>query len=91
MSATTKRVAWVVATSIATVEALKDQGFARWNCPLRSAYQRFNAKVRSYNSQAMKLSAPSAGGVSKMTNEDKLKQSEETLRKVMYLSCWAPN
>jgi len=91
MSATTKSVAWIVASSIATVEALKDQGFARWNHPLRSAYQRSNAKLRSYNSQAVKLSAPSAVGVSKQINEEKLKQSEESLRKVMYLTCWGPN
>ncbi|KAK4576488.1 hypothetical protein RGQ29_027157 [Quercus rubra] len=64
-----------MAASIGAVEALKDQGVCRWNYPLRSYYQ------------AKKLSAQSSSAISSKVNIEKLKQSEESLRKVMYLSC----
>ncbi|PON92390.1 Wound-responsive family protein [Trema orientale] len=80
--------AWIVATSIGVVEALKDQGVCRWNSALRSIQHHTKANLRSY-SQAKKISASQ---YSKNKLEDwKLKQSEESLRTVMYLSCWGPN
>ncbi|KAL2943969.1 Biotin synthase [Bienertia sinuspersici] len=81
---------WAVATSIAAVEALKDQGIARWNYPLRCAHQHLKNNIRSY-SHAKKLSNPSSAVASNKIREEILKQSEESLRKVMYLSCWGPN
>ncbi|KAM4093310.1 hypothetical protein ACB094_06G106200 [Castanea mollissima] len=36
-------------------------------------------------------SASSSAMVSSKLRDDKMKQSEESLRKVMYLSCWGPN
>ncbi|XP_059275363.1 uncharacterized protein LOC132029958 [Lycium ferocissimum] len=79
------RRAWIVAASVGAVEALKDQvGLCRWNYPLRSLAQHTKNNIRSY-SQAKKLST------SLIANSDKANQSEESLRKVMYLSCWGPN
>ncbi|XP_059275364.1 uncharacterized protein LOC132029959 [Lycium ferocissimum] len=77
------RRAWIVAASVGAVEALKDQvGLCRWNYPLRSLAQHTKNNLRSY-SQAKKLSSSS----SLIARSDKAKQSEESLRTVMYLSC----
>ncbi|CAN1844067.1 hypothetical protein LINPERHAP1_LOCUS37330 [Linum perenne] len=86
----------MVAASIGAVEALKDQmGFCRWNYILRSAHHYAKSNVRSF-SQAKNLAPSSEAVVSSKLKEvvsSKLKeaqQSEESLRKVMYLSCWGP-
>ncbi|XP_009626366.1 uncharacterized protein [Nicotiana tomentosiformis] len=84
MSSTSR--AWITATSLGVVEALKDQGICRWNYALRTIHQHANNNVRSY-SQAKKLSSHS----SSLVSANNLKQSESSLRKVMYLSCWGPN
>ncbi|KAK4539540.1 hypothetical protein RGQ29_027151 [Quercus rubra] len=89
MSATSK-ASWMVAASIGAVEALKDQGVCRWNYPLRSLHQYAKNNIRSYY-QAKKLAAQSSSAICSKVNNEKLKQSEESLRKVMYLSCWGPN
>jgi len=82
--------AWAVATSIAAVEALKDQGFCRWNYTIRSLHQHAKNQVRSF-SLAKKLSQTStAVPAGKLRENQKSKQSEESLRKVMYLSSWGP-
>ncbi|XP_022930885.1 uncharacterized protein LOC111437236 isoform X1 [Cucurbita moschata] len=80
------RTAWVVAASVGLVEALKDQGVCRWNHTIRSVQQYAKSHVRSA-SQVKKLSSPSSPAVS----DQKWKQSEESLRTVMFLSCWGPN
>ncbi|TXG55253.1 hypothetical protein EZV62_020509 [Acer yangbiense] len=80
-----------LSSSIAAVEALKDQGFCRWNYPIRFLHQQAKNNLRSV-SQAKKFSSSSSALVSTMVrSEDKAKQSEESLRKVMFLSCWGPN
>ncbi|XWS11113.1 hypothetical protein CRYUN_Cryun38cG0055900 [Craigia yunnanensis] len=89
MSSSTR--AWAAAASIGAVEALKDQGFCRWNYALRSIQQHVKNNIRS-SSQAKKLSVPSSALSKKLIGDDKkLKKSEESLRTVMYLSCWGPN
>ncbi|KAK4255440.1 hypothetical protein QN277_008443 [Acacia crassicarpa] len=82
------RRAWIVATSVGVVEALKDQGVCRWNHSLRLV-QHLKNQARSI-SQAKKLSSSSAM-VSQRIKDEKTNQSEESLRTVMYLSCWGPN
>nr|GMC70168.1 hypothetical protein CDL12_20246 [Ipomoea batatas] len=96
--------AWVVAASIGSVEALKDQlGFARWNYSITKLHQHVEANLRSYTEAAasrLAASAPPSSTLQVSKNikmsrgEDKylkLQQSEESLRKVMFLSCWGPN
>jgi len=79
------RRAWIVAASVGAVEALKDQvGLCRWDYPLKCLAQHTKNNMRSY-SQAKKLSS------SLIAKSEKAEQSEESLRKVMYLSCWGPN
>ncbi|KAE8730352.1 hypothetical protein F3Y22_tig00003041pilonHSYRG01413 [Hibiscus syriacus] len=99
MSSTSR--AWIVAASMGAVEALKDQGICRWNYTLRSAVQHAKNHVRNLSSQSSaaiskglcrNLSSQSSAAISKgLCRDDKSKQSEESLRKVMYLSCWGPN
>lgn len=78
-----------VAASVGTVEALKDQGICRWNHVLRSAQQHVKSRVGSL-SQTNKLSSSAMASSSRLKDQ-KAKQSEESLRTVMYLSCWGPN
>ncbi|KAK9689020.1 hypothetical protein RND81_09G028900 [Saponaria officinalis] len=73
------RSKYIVTTTMAAVEALKDQGFARWNYPLRRLHQRLKNSVRS-------LARP-VGGTAKMGTVVK---TERTLYKVMELDCWGP-
>lgn len=79
--------AWMVAGTVGLVEALKDQGFARWNYTIRSIHHHAKSNLRSISRT---MSSPTAE-VSKFCMEKKAKQSEESLRKVMYLSSWGPN
>ncbi|XP_020238559.1 uncharacterized protein LOC109817651 [Cajanus cajan] len=81
---------WGVAASVGVVEALKDQGLCRWNSVLRSAQHQLKNHVRSL-SQAKKVSSSSFSNVSSRLKEEGVKQSEESFRTVMYLSCWGPN
>nr|XP_023873770.1 uncharacterized protein LOC111986376 [Quercus suber]XP_023888988.1 uncharacterized protein LOC112001058 [Quercus suber] len=78
--------AWIVATSIAAVETLKDQGVCRWNFVIRSMQQHAKNNIRSYY-QAKKLSAQSSSAISNTIKRSK----EDSIRKVMDLSCWGPN
>ncbi|CAN1123940.1 hypothetical protein LINPERPRIM_LOCUS3493 [Linum perenne] len=104
MSSTSK--AWAVAASIGAVEALKDQlGFCRWNYVIRSAQQYARNNVRSVSQASSKLSSSSPAAAAMACDAKNLapssaavvssklkeaKQSEESMRKVMYLSCWGP-
>ncbi|KAL6975768.1 hypothetical protein U1Q18_024563 [Sarracenia purpurea var. burkii] len=88
MSSTSR--AWIAAASVGAVEALKDQGFCRWNHTIRSVHQHAKNHLRSM-SRSKNLSPSSTAMVSRKLREEKAKQAEESLRKVMYLSCWGPN
>lgn len=85
MSAATR--AWVVASSIGAVEALKDQlGVCRWNYAFRSLHQHAKNNIRSYT-QAKKLSSASSVAVSNKVKRTK----EESMKKVMDFNCWGPS
>ncbi|CAN1123932.1 hypothetical protein LINPERPRIM_LOCUS3493 [Linum perenne] len=96
MSSTSK--AWAVAASIGAVEALKDQlGFCRWNYVIRSAQQYARNNVRSVSQASSKLSSSSPAAaamacdkLNKRVAVEKGKRAEESLKTVMYLSCWGP-
>ncbi|GLT48109.1 hypothetical protein SLA2020_217500 [Shorea laevis] len=88
MSSTSR--AWAVAATIGAVEALKDQGICRWNYSLRSLHRHAKNNLRSA-SQTRMLSPQSSAVVWNQLREEKAKQSEESLRTVMYLSCWGPS
>ncbi|KAF8105388.1 hypothetical protein N665_0158s0070 [Sinapis alba] len=84
--------AWLVAATIGAVEASKDQlGLCRWNYMIRSVNQRIRNNVRSATQANMFSSSSSATAVTAGKDGDKAKQAEESLRTVMYLSCWGPN
>ncbi|XP_073004038.1 uncharacterized protein [Typha latifolia] len=79
----------LIAASVGAVEALKDQaGLCRWNYAIRSLNQRAKSSSVGSLSQAKRMSyaVDRRKGVDK-----KAKQAEESLRTVMYLSCWGPN
>ncbi|CAH8341646.1 unnamed protein product [Eruca vesicaria subsp. sativa] len=83
--------AWLVAATIGAVEASKDQlGLCRWNYLIRSVNQRIQNNVRSAV-QANRFCSLSTAVVASGKDSDKAKQAEESLRTVMYLSCWGPN
>ena len=83
--------AWLVAATIGAVEASKDQlGLCRWNYMIRSVNQRIRNNVRSAT-QANRFSSSSTTVVASCKDGDTAKKAEESLRTVMYLSCWGPN
>lgn len=87
----------IAAASVGVMVALKDQGFCRaGNNPLRSIHKHAKNHLRSYSQQAKNLLSESESEMVMTTSKahtdlEKLKQSEESLRTVMYLSCWGPN
>ncbi|KAL4327955.1 hypothetical protein HN51_035214 [Arachis hypogaea] len=93
MSTSIRARAWSVAASVGVVEAMKDQlGICRWNYAFRSAQQHVKNRVGSF-SQTKKLSSSSSSAMvaTAKLRKEKAKQSEESLRTVMYLSSWGPN
>ena len=83
--------AWLVAATIGAVEASKDQlGLCRWNYMIRSVNQRIRNNVRSA-AQVNRFSSSSTIPRASCKEGEKAKQAEESLRTVMYLSCWGPN
>ncbi|XP_010241109.1 PREDICTED: uncharacterized protein LOC104585807 [Nelumbo nucifera] len=80
--------AWIVAASVGAIEALKDQGICRWNYTLRSLHQHAKNNLGSVSQAKRSLSSSL---VMASRDEQQMKQAEESLRKVMYLSCWGPN
>jgi hypothetical protein len=90
-SVSKKASSLVVATTMAAVEALKDQaGLCRWDYALRSLYQRAvvtgsRAVPVSLSSQASRSSAAGARAARPRRSE------EEKLHKAYHIVCWGPN
>ncbi|PWA79979.1 hypothetical protein CTI12_AA201220 [Artemisia annua] len=83
--------AWLVVASIGAVEALKDQGVARWNGPLRALHQ--HSKTNIVNSYKNSSYARSFGvGSEMMVGKYRSKKSKvERMNKVMEINCFGPN
>ncbi|KAK6157213.1 hypothetical protein DH2020_011461 [Rehmannia glutinosa] len=89
MSATRCSKAWIVAASVGAVEALKDQGFCRWNYAIRSIHHNArNRVIRSFSQAKQKLNSNHKGFIGSGGGDEKRRQSEDSLRQVMYLNCW---
>ncbi|CAO2833469.1 unnamed protein product [Amaranthus hypochondriacus] len=80
---------YIVAASMATVEALKDQGFARWNYPIRSLHHRLKSNLKSTFSQSSKAASSSsmASEIAKTT----IQSTEMNIKKVMEIDCFGPS
>ncbi|XP_031104346.1 uncharacterized protein LOC116007829 [Ipomoea triloba] len=94
MSGGAKKAAWIVTASMAAVEALKDQGFARWNYPMRTIHQHAKSKVAAAYQARRSSSAlsPSSTAVSgKVMREAKMRKSERNFNRVMDVSCFGPS
>ncbi|XP_010264086.1 PREDICTED: uncharacterized protein LOC104602183 [Nelumbo nucifera] len=90
MSSTSR--AWIVAASVGAVEVLKDQGICRWNYTLRCLHQHAKNNMGLFSPARRSLTSSLAMANNKtLRAQEQMKQSEESLRKVMYLSCWGPN
>ncbi|KAK6919496.1 Protein of unknown function wound-induced [Dillenia turbinata] len=88
------RRAWIVAASVGAVETLKDQlGLCRWDYTIRCINQHAKTNIiRSLSQAQTRLFSQSSSSSSMVGNTfgvEKLRQSEEPMRKIMYLSCWA--
>ncbi|XP_020255146.1 uncharacterized protein LOC109832119 [Asparagus officinalis] len=98
MAISVSRASWIVAASVGAVEAMKDQGgLCRWNNVLRSLHQNFKNNMGSEANR--RISSSSSSSIANSVDilrkgrsiGEKAKQSEESMRQVMYLSCWGPN
>ncbi|XP_010432545.1 PREDICTED: uncharacterized protein LOC104716799 [Camelina sativa] len=84
-----KQASWAVATAIAAVEVLKDQGVARWNYPLRLLHKEAMARVRTITVPSRPSPSPSSADVIRskpMTTTP----FEKSFEKAMGLSCFGP-
>ncbi|KAL3509517.1 hypothetical protein ACH5RR_028918 [Cinchona calisaya] len=88
MSSTSRAAA---AVCVGAVQAMKDQGLCRWNYTLRSLQQHAKNNIGSLSQSSKQLSSSVASTCKAKDHQENLKKSEESLRKVMYLSCWGPN
>jgi Wound-induced protein len=80
MASTTR--ALIATAIVGTVEALKDQaGFCRLNYALKPMKNSLKNNIGLFSEVKR---------ISKVYGEDKADKSEESLRTVMYLSCWGP-
>ncbi|CAI0550084.1 unnamed protein product [Linum tenue] len=79
----------MAAVAVGAVEAMKDQGLCRWNYAIRSIHQHAKNKIRS-SSISQQQASQGIGGARKMVEQEKATRAEESLKTVMYLSCWGP-
>uniref|UniRef100_A0A1J3F7N3 Wound-responsive family protein n=1 Tax=Noccaea caerulescens TaxID=107243 RepID=A0A1J3F7N3_NOCCA len=84
-----KQASWAVATAIAAVEVLKDQGVARWNYPLRLLHKHAMARVPTITVPSRPSPPPSSSSSS--AGFIRSKQTMTTsYEKAVELSCFGP-
>ncbi|KAL3509518.1 hypothetical protein ACH5RR_028919 [Cinchona calisaya] len=87
-----RKVMAAAAVCVGAVQTMKDQGLCRWNYTLRSMHHHAkNNMIRSLSQSSKQLSSAVVSSCKAKDHQEKLKESEESLRKVMYLSSWGPN
>ncbi|KAM0043781.1 hypothetical protein Hdeb2414_s0010g00345361 [Helianthus debilis subsp. tardiflorus] len=81
---------WLVAASIGAVEALKDQGVARWNGPLKALHHHAKTKIVSSvaDGSARSLIVGSELAAGKYRSK---RTKAETMRTVMDMNGLGPN
>lgn len=85
MSGSARR-GWIVATSIGTVEALKDQGVCRWNYAFRSIQ-----RCAKNSLQSTQLLFPSQSSSSSSSSSScKIKRAHKSIDKVIHFNSWGP-
>ncbi|XVF66897.1 hypothetical protein PTKIN_Ptkin10aG0076200 [Pterospermum kingtungense] len=90
-----KSRAWAVAGTVTAVEVSKERKLCRWN-PKKQHQNVINNVGSPASTQVERPSSSSSPTSSRMASnrkdrEEMHKQSEESLRTIMYLSCWGPN
>ncbi|CAN1161068.1 hypothetical protein LINPERHAP2_LOCUS23706 [Linum perenne] len=90
MSSTSR--AWMSAATVGAVEALKDQGFCRWNYAIRSIQQHSKNKIRSPSRSVRKLYRGDRGNRAEGLGRVGMKgsETEDGVRTVLFFSCWGP-
>ncbi|CAN1123930.1 hypothetical protein LINPERPRIM_LOCUS3493 [Linum perenne] len=80
--------------AVGAVEAMKDQGFCRWNYAMRSIHHHVKNRIQSSSisqlAKTRQISGSSSSAAGKRVAVEKGKRAEESLKTVMYLSCWGP-
>ncbi|KAL6603637.1 hypothetical protein ACP70R_043998 [Stipagrostis hirtigluma subsp. patula] len=91
-SASRKASSFVVAASMSTVEALKDQaGLCRWDYALRSLYHSARAVPVSLSSSSASQTAVGSSAAAAAGRARPRPKEEEKLQKAYHLVCWGPN
>ncbi|PIA34401.1 hypothetical protein AQUCO_03800189v1 [Aquilegia coerulea] len=85
------RKAWVIIATYGAVEVVKGQELLNMNWAVMSINQ--HAKTNCNLLKKVSTASSSSHNMlrRKNNNGQRLNQSEESLRKIMYLSCWGPN
>lgn len=85
-----KQASWMVATAIAAVEVLKDQGVARWNYPLRLLHKEATARIRTITVPSRASPPSSSSSADFIRSKPMTAPFEKSFEKAMGLSCFGP-
>lgn len=94
-----KSKVWIVVGGVAAVEELKDKNLCRLNSTMKSLYHQHvinNMASSSSSSKPTQVGREAAAAAASppattTSNFAPKRECKESLRTVMYLSCWGPN